>query len=124
MSNERSDSSIPSLLPAIAAVQSYEQFIQSSRGDFLRSLKGGELTFSDIVRLSDDLNLRLEYYRHIHNLRKDLKDSTRRHPFLPGRNFDFTLSIRSGAESKEYDFVERQASELLIVLQRMKDEVE
>jgi hypothetical protein len=123
MSSERSSSPTPSLLPAIAAVQSYEQFIQSSRGDFLRSLQG-DLTFSDAIRLSDDLNLRLEYYRHIHALRRDLKDSARRRPLLPGRNFDFTLSIRSGAESKEYDFVERQASELLIVLQRMKDEVE
>lgn len=69
----------PSTLPAIAAVQSYEQFIISSRGDFLRSMQG-ELTFSDAVRLSDDLNLRLEYYRHIHALRRDLKDSSRRRP--------------------------------------------
>ena len=68
----------------------------------------------------------MEYYRHIHALRRDLKDSTRRRTpsSLSGRNFDFILSIRSGTESKEYDFVERQASELLIVLQRMKDEVE
>jgi hypothetical protein len=32
--------------------------------------------------------------------------------------------VRNGSESKEYDFVDRQASELILVLQRMKDEVE
>lgn len=51
MSSER-DSSTPSILPAIAAVQSYEQFIMSSRVDFLKSIQG-DVTFSDAVRLSD-----------------------------------------------------------------------
>jgi hypothetical protein len=74
------------------------------------------------VRLTDDLHLRLEYYRHIHRFRSHLRQAVSRPP--PSRTFDFSLSVKNGLESKEYDFVDRQQSELLIVLARMKEEVE
>jgi hypothetical protein len=45
--------------------------------DFLRGIRG-ELSFEDAIRLSDDLNLRLEYYRHIHAFRREAKESVRR----------------------------------------------
>ena len=112
-----------SRLEAIAQVQNYEQFINSSRADFLRNIQG-EPSFENILKLSEDLTQRLDFYRKMHLLRRELKEAARQSHVPCDRTFDFSLRVRSGNESKEYDFVDRQASELLIVLQRMKDEIE
>lgn len=60
----------------------------------------GHTNLEEIVRLTDDVNLRLEYYNRIHRFRKQLKEQTReeRHSEKEAaRTFDFSLAIKSGS---------------------------
>jgi hypothetical protein len=80
------------------AIEDYESFINHSRQDFLRLISREQSpSFEEMIKSTDDINLRLEYYSHIHQFRKQLKESLTRQSFSPARTFDFSLCIKSGS---------------------------
>lgn len=58
----------------------------------------GSVNFEEIVRLTDEVNLRLEYYSRIHRFRKQLKEQIKHERDTSkdtARTFDFSLAIKT-----------------------------
>ena len=93
-------------------VSTYEAYINSSRESFeLQTGEGRESSVEVVMKFTDELSMRLEYYKEIKRYRAMLRRKAKQelqsvNPHL----FDVTLKITYPHASKEFDLMEKNSS--------------
>ena len=76
------------------------------------------------MQFADELSMRLEYYQEIKRYRKMLRKSavsTIGSPF--GQLYDMNLKVKYEKEVKEFDMMDRNDQEVIMVLNKIKEEL-
>jgi hypothetical protein len=76
------------------------------------------------MQFADELSMRLEYYMEIKRYRKMLRKSAASTMGSPlGQLYDMNLKVKYEKEVKEFDMMDRNDQEVLMVLNKIKDEL-
>ena len=76
------------------------------------------------MQFADELSMRLEYYQEIKRYRKMLRKQTANSMGSPfGQLFDLNLKVKCEKEVKEFDMMDRNSQEVLMVLSKIKEEL-
>ena len=109
----------------LEVIQTYEEYIKESREKFEKSMtEGQELNIQTAMEYTDELSMRLEYYKEIKKYRKQLKKQATVTFDTPREQlFEITLKVRHPNEVKEFNFSDRNSTEVSMILQRIREDL-
>ena len=83
-----------------------------------------EVTMDSALHLMDELSMRLSYYKEIKKFRKKLREeASRNKSTIRAQMFDINMKVKYQKETKEYDLMERNSKEVLMLLNKIKEEL-